>query len=66
MILSQKQRSAHRFLLAAVLTLPGNCWLSLPSYAQAPVGNLPAHPAKLSWTNGVDPSGDTITGSNVR
>lgn len=31
----------------------------------APKGNLPPHQANLAWTNGVDPTGTTITGSNV-
>ena len=35
------------------------------AHAQAPQGNLPPHQAKVTWTNGVDPVGDTISGSNV-
>lgn len=35
------------------------------AHAQAPKGNLPPHQASLTWVNGVDPVGTTITGSNV-
>jgi hypothetical protein len=35
------------------------------AHAQAPSGTIPPHQAKLTWTNPSDPSGTTITGSNV-
>lgn len=49
----------RRLLLALFMVA-----IATAAHAQAPKGNLPPHQAPLTWTNGVDPAGTTITGSN--
>lgn len=49
----------RRLLLALFMVA-----IATAAHAQAPKGNLPPHQATFTWTNGVDPSGTTITGSN--
>lgn len=51
----------RRVLLSLVLIAAATSF----AHAQAPKGTLLPHQASLSWTNGVDPTGTTITGSNV-
>lgn len=68
MIQLQKRQSLRKTLYGLFLfvSLTAIC-LCFPGRmnAQAPTGNLPPHQATVSWTNGVDPAGDTLTGSNV-